>query len=503
MTDFLDNFLNKITMYRLVLYSLIALLLCGMILSAVNVLSYGALNILFSALFLTAVCWLINWLFAKAFEAQTNFESAYISALILALIITPAKSLHDYMFLFWAAALTMASKFILAAYKKHIFNPVAISVVLTSFILGQPASWWVGTASMLPLVLIIGILIVRKIQRWDLVFTFLATTLFVSLSVAFFIHSSVVTIAKAEILDSSLFFFAFIMLTEPLTTPPTKTLQIYYGIIVGLLFSYGIHLGNLYFTPELALVIGNVFSYIVSPKQKLMLKLKEKVKLSNDVYNFIFTADRKIKFLPGQYLEWTLGHKSPDSRGNRRYFTIASSPTENEIIMGVKFYPASSSFKKSLLALEPGAKILAGQLAGDFTMPKDTNKKLAFIAGGIGVTPFRSMVKYLSDKKEHRNVTVFYAGRKAEDLVYEDIFKEANEKLGISTFTTITQSTPGWNGSTGYITEKMIAEKMPDYKERLFYISGPLSMIENFQKTLHNMGVKNHNIKTDFFPGFV
>ena len=449
-------------------------------------------------------CWAINETLAKIFNAQTNVESPYITGLILALILTPAKTPHDYIFLFVAAALALASKFILAIGKKHIFNPAAIAIVITAFTLNQYASWWVGTAWMLPLVIVTGILITKKIQRSDLVFTFLAIAIVTSLTLGFLNNSSVITIVKEAILDSPLFFFAFIMLTEPLTAPPTKGLQIFYGAIVGFLFAPQAHIASIYFTPELALVTGNIFSYLVSPKQKLLLTLKEKIQLAPDIYDFIFTADKKSQFKPGQYLEWTLGHKGPDNRGNRRYFTIASSPTEQEIILGVRFYEPSSTFKKSLLAMQPGQSIMAGQLAGDFVLPKEKNQKLVFFAGGIGVTPFRSMVKYLIDKKEKRDITIFYANRTPQDVVYKDIFDQAEKSLGIKTIYTVSKNnaSANWKGETGYITEQMIKEKLPDYKDRMFYLSGPRSMITSFEQTLRNMGIKNSHIKTDFFPGF-
>ena len=85
-------------------------------------------------------------------------------------------------------------------------------------------------------------------------------------------------------------------------------------------------------TPEIALVLGNIFSYIVSPKIKAMLTLVGRVKQTPNTYDFIFESDKKFSFLPGQYLEWTLGHDNTDDRGNRRYFTIASSPTEKIFI---------------------------------------------------------------------------------------------------------------------------------------------------------------------------
>ena len=444
-------------------------------------------------------------MFASVFETPPNVESFYISALILALIISPIRSLSDLSFLFWAAVLTMASKFILALHKKHIFNPVALAVFVTSVTIGQSASWWVGTAIMLPVVVIGGLLVVRKIRRADL-FGSCTVAALITIGIANLLHGvSLVTSIQRIFVNSPLVFFATIMLTEPLTTPPTKGLRIWYGAIVGFLFSPQIHLSNLYTTPESALLIGNLFSYAVSPKEKLLLMLKEKIQLTPNIYDFVFAINKPAHYEPGQYMEWTVGHASPDDRGNRRYFTLASSPTENTMRIGVRFNNPSSSFKRSLLNLTSDTKILAGQLAGDFTLPRNANQKLVFIAGGIGVTPYRSMVKYLLDSNQKRSIVLLYTNKTASEIVYADVFKSAESALGMKTvytLTDVTQIPPDWQGRRGRIDAAMIQTEIPDYRERMFYLSGPNAFVTAGEKMLRDLGVPGDHIKTDFFPGF-
>ena len=116
---FIDSLLDKITMYRLVLYYLLLLLIVALVYSFLGLLPYNPLSLIFSTIFIVGICWGTNKLFAKTFHAPTNVESVYISALILALIISPIKSVQDVIFLFWAGVLTMASKYIFALYKKH------------------------------------------------------------------------------------------------------------------------------------------------------------------------------------------------------------------------------------------------------------------------------------------------------------------------------------------------------------------------------------------------
>ncbi len=504
MIRLIDNLLNRITMYRLVLYYLILLLVVGFVLSAEGVLSYNPYALLLSTAFLLAVCALVNAIFARTFHVPANSESTYITALILALIITPLQSFNDLAFLGWAAVWAMASKYIIAIRGKHLFNPAAFAVALTYFTINQSASWWVGEAHLLPFVLLGGLLIVRKIRRFDMVLSFLLTTLFFVLIGSLFSGTGIPAAVQRLVLYSPLFFFAFVMLTEPLTAPPTRRLRIYYGALVGFLFTPIFHIGGFYTTPEIALLVGNVYSYLVSPKTKLVLRLKEKAQLAPDIYEFTFTPNRKLAFEPGQYMEWTLGHPDADSRGNRRYFTLASAPTENDLRLGVRFYPHSSSFKNALLNLGPDHEVVAGQLAGDFVLPDNPHQKCVFIAGGIGVTPFRSMIQYLLDTHQRRPIVMFYVNHSIDDIVYKDVLDRAERELGIRTIYTVTDNRnlpPNWVGRVGRITPQWLKKMVPGYKNYVFYISGSIGMVDYFKAVLHQMGVKDSQIKTDFFSG--
>jgi ferredoxin-NADP reductase len=501
----IDDFLNGITMYRLVLYYLMGLIGIATVFGLFGILPYSPFSILFSVSVLVVVSWATNFVFAKAFNAQSNVESVYITALILTLIISPYGASTNLAFLGWAAVWSMASKFIFAIGKKQIFNPAGVAVAITAIFINQSASWWVGTASMMPFVLIGGLLIVRKIKRSDLVFSFVASAVATILVFTILKGASPVSELSKIIFTTPLLFFAFTMLTEPLTSPPTKFMPVLFGILVGFLFAPQVHIGTFYFTPELALVIGNIFSYIVSPKYKLVLKLKEKLRIAPDVYDFVFAINQKLSFTPGQYMEWTLAHDGSDDRGNRRYFTIASSPTENEVRLGVKFNNPSSSFKKSLLTMDTDKEIVTSQLSGDFTLPKNPEEKLVLIAGGIGITPFRSMIKYLIDRGERRQIILIYSNKTEEEIVYRDVFDRAQEELGIKVIYTLTdleKISPAWQGERGRLDESMIRLEVPDFMERKFYLSGPHAMVTGFEDTLGKMQVPKNQIITDYFPGF-
>lgn len=487
----IDNFLDGITMYRLMLYVLIFLLFIAIILATLKTLPFTPFELLFSAVFITMICWVVNKIFARVFKAPSNLESFFITALILALIITPVKSLQDLMNISLVSVLAMASKYLIAINKKHLFNPAAFAVTLSALSLNFGASWWVGNSWMMVFVLISGLLVVRKVQRFSMILSFFIIALGGILLFSIAKESNLFLVFRETLFNTPILFFAFIMLTEPQTTTPRQFLQIIYGGLVGLFFAPFIHIGYFSLTPEAGLLIGNIFSYSVSPKEKLLLKLEKKNKIASDIYDFVFKSNKQFSFLPGQYLEWTLSHDNPDNRGNRRYFSIASSPTEDNLRIGVKFSPNGSSFKKSLLGFKENQVIVASQLAGDFILPKDVNKKLVFVAGGIGITPFRSMVKYLLDSNEKRDIVLLFSVKSVDQFVYKELFDKADQNLSIKNSYVV-----------GRITSQMIIESVIDYQDRTFYLSGPHSMVEAFEQTLKNMGIPSSQIKVDFFPGY-
>jgi len=501
MMKYIDNRLNGITMYRLVLYYLIATFGVAVATSAAGLLSLDPFSLLFSLALLLAVCLLTNRLFAWVYRVPVNVESAYISALILALIITPPQASQDYWFLIWAGVLSMASKYIVTYKGQHIFNPIGLAVAVTYFTINGSASWWVGSGILLPVTIAGGLLVIRKLGRFELVLTFLASALAFTFLASLRSSTNFISDLQNTIVLSPILFFASVILTEPMTMPPTQRLRKYYGILLGFLFTPQLHFGSLYVTPELAIVIANIFSFAVSRKEKLLLRLKDKTRIAADTYEFTFGLPHRLAFAPGQYMEWTLGHPNTDSRGNRRYFTMASSPSENVLRLGVKFYENSSTYKQNMLAMTRGDEIVASQIDGDFVLPKDPRQKLVFIAGGIGITPFRSMLKYLLDTRQQRSITVFYAVRSMDEVAYKDVLDRAEKELGIRTIYGISGSANETIIGARHIDVNVIRNNVPEYGNCIFYLSGSRKFVDGFVNTLRGMGLPNSQIKTDYFAG--
>jgi ferredoxin-NADP reductase len=504
MNNIVDRALNRVTMYQLMLYYAAGLTAIACVLGSFRILPQHPTSLAFSLVLIGFTCWATNRLFAAWLRVPVNSESVYITALLLALVMAPvtAGNLPGAAGLMVASIVAIASKFVLAVRGKHIFNPVAIGVAVSALALNQPPTWWVGgNEALLPFVLAGGLLVARKVQRFDMIGVYILANLAATLAnTAPAMYGMAL---KATFLYSPLLFAGFAMLTEPLTAPHGRASRLAYGAIVGALSSPDIRIGGLYLTPEIAFLVGNLFAFAVSPKGRFKLTLLRIEKMASGCYDFVFKPDRRLAFRPGQFLDWTLDVPDPDGRGNRRSFTIASAPTEEEVRLGVKFHSNPSAFKRSLAAMSPGDAIYGSQIAGSFTLPRNPDEKLAFIAGGIGITPFRSMVHELINRREERPIVLLYGNNTLDEVAYKEVLERARRELGIRTVYAVAgneATEPGIH--KGFIDETLIRREIPDFLERTFYLSGPRGMVLRFEYVLKGLGVARSRIRVDFFPGY-
>jgi ferredoxin-NADP reductase/Na+-translocating ferredoxin:NAD+ oxidoreductase RnfD subunit len=493
----IDTYLSSITMYRLVLYGLSILAVISEGASLTGLLSLSSSGMIISFVTLVAVCYGANRLLSRYWQATSNAESSLITALILGFILPQATSVSRWLAVILAGVIAMASKYLFAVRNKHIFNPAAIAAVILGITNILPATWWIGSTNLLPFMIIFGLLLLRKLRRFQMFSSFLIASLVVTTMISLGHQQSIGAALKLAFTSSPLIFLGTVMLTEPLTTPPRSRQQLVYGVLVGVIFSAQIGFGRISSTPELALVIGNIFSYLVSPKYKLQLRLKEKIQMSAHVFDYIFTPDRHMAFAPGQYMEWTLPVDGTDSRGNRR--------TEPDIHLGIRFAEKSSRFKSVLQTMQAGDVIMGGQLAGNFILPKDTGRKLVFIAGGIGITPFRSMLQHMVDTKTKRDIVLFYMVSDPSEVSYKEVLSSATN-FGLKVVPVLSNShsdvPASWKGETGYLTEELLRRHVPDYAERAFYLSGPTGLVNSYTKLLHSLKISDRAIVKDFFSGY-
>jgi ferredoxin-NADP reductase len=222
--------------------------------------------------------------------------------------------------------------------------------------------------------------------------------------------------------------------------------------------------------------------------------------VAENIKTFWFKPEKPVRYTAGQFTEIYLPHDNADNRGTRRWFTLSSSPTDPLLSITTKFAgDTSSTFKKTLFSLQLGTPLKLAEPMGDFVLPKDPNTPLVFVAGGIGVTPMHSMVKYLLDTKERRNIQVIYAVTHLTELAFEPLFKE----YGVAFAVIVKEPPADYTGESGSLDGTRILKLAPDDgSTTMYYLSGPEPMVEAFTKDMKHLGVNKHRIVTDYFPGY-
>lgn len=227
--------------------------------------------------------------------------------------------------------------------------------------------------------------------------------------------------------------------------------------------------------------------------------VKQIIQRTPDVMSFRFDRPAGFGFLPGQYMFITL-----DSNGKEltKHFTISSSPTEQDHLELTKKL-TGHEYSNVLAGLEVGDRVLIKAPFGDFTF-KGEYGKIALISGGIGVTPLRSIIKYSTDKHLGSRITLLYASRSENDIVFREEFdRMRGENENLSIIYVLSEPGERWQGIKGRINREIIENKIPDYKECIFYISGPKKMVDTMVDILKKeMKVPADKIKLDYFPGY-
>lgn len=222
----------------------------------------------------------------------------------------------------------------------------------------------------------------------------------------------------------------------------------------------------------------------------MKLTLIEKRKETKDIVTFIFEPEIPMEWIAGQYLIYSLPHKNQDIRGKMRFFTISSPPFEKNPAITTRISKNKrSSFKNALDNLKIGSIIDAKGLDGDFVVD-NSNKKQAFLAGGVGITPFASIIKQLNYEKMPINVNLFYTSK--NDFAFKEAFDKIQKKHKEFKIYYLNER----------INKDILKQKLNNFKDFIFYVSGPDPMVEQIEKLLLQLGVKRENIKADYFSGY-
>lgn len=208
--------------------------------------------------------------------------------------------------------------------------------------------------------------------------------------------------------------------------------------------------------------------------------------------SFIFKSEQPLQWQAGQFLHYKLSHPNPDERKESRWFTIASAPYEGSVMLTTRITDKPSSFKAALKNLPSGGIIEAEGPDGEFIVD-DPNKEYVFIAGGVGITPFRAILLDLERRGLPLNITLLYANGNQEFVFKGEFAALAERNPGLKTFYFVNPER---------IDEAAIKKYVPNLAKPMFYISGPEPMVETFEKMLLGMGVSDEHIIRDYFPGY-
>ncbi|HET7827557.1 MAG TPA: FAD-dependent oxidoreductase [Candidatus Saccharimonadales bacterium] len=224
----------------------------------------------------------------------------------------------------------------------------------------------------------------------------------------------------------------------------------------------------------------------------MKLTLKETRPEVENVETFVFEAAEPVSWQPGQYMHYVFPHPDEDDRGEERWFTISSPPYQKNITITTRFTDdQGSSFKTALKGLKPGESIEADGPKGKFVI-EDLNKEYVLMAGGIGITPYHSMLLQFDHDGKMPAIELLYANRD-EKFVFDKEFNDLAAKY------------PNLHIKKFVGDRHIEAEDLKPYADdqtKTIYLSGPEPMIEAFEQMLQEMGVPEERLKTDFFPGY-
>ena len=260
-----------------------------------------------------------------------------------------------------------------------------------------------------------------------------------------------------------------------------------------------------------------------SPQIELTLMEKDKIE-GTDVISFKFSKhnddgidNKTLGYTAGQFAFFDIGEVYNDPKGPIRHFTISSSPTENFIMFTTRI--RDSPYKKRLATLENGAKVKVRGPEGQFVFHQDYTKPAVFLSGGIGVTPFRSMIKYATDMQLPVKIIMFDSNRNRNNILFKKEFDEwANVNKNLMIIYTISEkeeeqhngqsplsTATDWKGEYGRIDKAMILKYVDInvLNNSIFYICGPPSMLKAMQSLLQEeLEIPKERIKVEEFTGY-
>lgn len=231
------------------------------------------------------------------------------------------------------------------------------------------------------------------------------------------------------------------------------------------------------------------------------IKFLQKRKEAKNIYSFYFEKPDKFSFMPGQYLYMTIPWLRSDYRGPTRHFTISSAPQHDRLRI-TTFVRKKSAFKSALMQLKKGDKLEAAGPTGTFILDEAEKGKHLLIAGGIGITPFMSIIDYHLDSGLDFGFDLLYSVSGPDQLIFADELKETNANVvDFNLHLTYTKSAPeNWNGWTGRVNRQMLT-KFTD-TEKKYWLCGPPKMVVDLEKILKELDIDSSDIVSEKFTGY-
>jgi ferredoxin-NADP reductase len=233
-------------------------------------------------------------------------------------------------------------------------------------------------------------------------------------------------------------------------------------------------------------------------------RIKEKQEVAKETLLVTFDLmGEEVDFAPGQYFFVTLpdaGHQ--DDKGLRRHITVVTSPNEKGTL-GLATRLRDSAFKRTLRELPVGTEVEVEPPKGKFSLPEDTSRPLVFVAGGIGITVFRSMLRYIHEERLPYRVTLIYSNRDRESTAFLTELRELEQALpDFRLILTMTQD-PGWEGESRKVDAEFVKEYLDDdLNGYTFLVAGPPAMAEGVQAALEEAGVRDENLIAERYSGY-
>ena len=190
-----------------------------------------------------------------------------------------------------------------------------------------------------------------------------------------------------------------------------------------------------------------------------------------------------------------------DDKGLRRHISLVTSPSEAGVV-GLATRLRDTAFKRTLAGLQVGDEVEVEEPKGSFLLPEDTSVEYVFVAGGIGITVFRSMLRFIADEQQPYRVTLVYSNRDRESAAFLDELQDLERRIdGLRVVLTMTDD-EGWEGETRRLDENVLRELVGELEEKVFLIAGPPGMVEAVGDSLAAAGVPDDQVIAGKFSGY-